>query len=107
MLWTPTRISDWADRTFGRSDTNIRIAVRANEEMSELLRALSTDDHHPKAAEEAADVFIVLYRLVRNLNADIFEEIDKKMAKNELRTWQLDDTGHGYHVRKKEEVNNA
>jgi NTP pyrophosphatase (non-canonical NTP hydrolase) len=92
-------ISDWAAETFGPVSSNVRVAVRANEEMAELLRALSADDNSPKAAAEIADVFIVLYRLAECLGVDIHEEVDRKMAINRAREWRLDATGHGYHVR--------
>jgi hypothetical protein len=164
---TQESISEWAEEAFGPVSSNARVAARANEELAELLRALSTDDNSPKAAEEAADVAIVLYRLrarmgfapafvkqspdflaVNNLhaatganygmehllrllarddghaNAEYFirlvfvglnelaarmgfnlaEEVDRKMAVNRSRVWNLDGSGHGYHVREKVEV---
>lgn len=94
-------ISEWANETFGPAGSNIRVAARANEEMAELLRALTVDDNNPKAAEEVADVFIVLYRVAWRLGVDIHHEIDKKMAINRKREWNLDGSGHGYHVRAK------
>lgn len=101
---TQATICAFADETFGRATSNMRIAARANEEMAELLRALSSDDNHPKAAEEIADVVIILYRLARNLGTDLAEEIERKMAINRNRVWKRDDTGHGYHVRDKAET---
>jgi NTP pyrophosphatase (non-canonical NTP hydrolase) len=94
-------ISAWANETFGEPSSNARIAARANEEMTELLRALTADDEHPKAAEEIADVIIVLYRLATRLGCDIAEEIDRKMAINRGRKWNVTKDGHGYHVRDK------
>lgn len=102
MHETQKTISDWANETFGPAQSNIRVAVRANEEMAELLRALSADDNHPKAAEEMADVVIVLTRLATSLHVDINAEINRKMATNRNRVWKKDGTGHGYHhVRKR------
>ena len=92
-------VSDWADETFGPVSTNARVAARANEEMAELLRALTADDQSPQAANEIADVFIVLYRLATRLGVDAHEEVDKKMAVNRQRAWAKDGTGHGYHTR--------
>lgn len=94
-------ISKWAEDTFGASGSNMRVAVRANEEMAELLRALSSDDNNPKAIEEAADVIIVLQRVFTRMGADLQAEVDRKMAINRARQWNLDATGHGYHVRAK------
>lgn len=157
---TQKTITNWADETFGPVNNNFRVAARANEEMAELLRALSVGDEE-KAREEAADVVIVLARLATRLERKLFPptwpehnskrptnyatlanndmswllmrlemdqnsidahgdiwnivslmhaicirlgtdlqtEIDKKMAVNRARTWKLDGSGHGYHVR--------
>ena len=101
MPETETSIVEWADATFGRTSSNIRVAARANEEMSELLRALSVDENHPKAAEEIADIVIILMRVASQLGTTIAAEVDRKMAINRERVWKLDGTGHGYHVRDK------
>ena len=63
QIETQQTISAWADETFGEAGSNVRVAVRANEEMAELLRALTVDENHPKAMEEIADVYIVLCRV--------------------------------------------
>lgn len=68
-------ISKWQDDTFGPPSSNARSAARANEEMAELLAALTVDDNHPKAAEEAADIVIVLYRPMTRLGKNMNEEI--------------------------------
>lgn len=101
MMETQETVCAFADDTFGPATSNMRVAARANEEMAELIRALSTDDNNPKAAEEVADVVIILYRLMRNLGTDMHAEIDRKMAINRKREWRRDATGHGYHVRDK------
>jgi NTP pyrophosphatase (non-canonical NTP hydrolase) len=98
---TQHTVSDWADATFGPASSNARVAARANEEMAELLRALTADDWHDKAAEEVADVVIVLCRLMTRLGRDMGEEIDRKMAINRKRQWNLTKDGHGYHIRNK------
>lgn len=100
---TQDSISIWANETFGAAGSNARVAARANEEMAELLRCLTADDNHPKAAEEIADVVIVLYRAAWRLGVDLHAEIDRKMAINRKRVWTTDKTGHGYHVREKQE----
>lgn len=99
MSETQKTISDWAEETFGPTGSNMRVAVRAQEELTELLRALSVDDLHPKAADEVADVVIVLQRLATRLGVDLWAEVERKMAVNRARVWKLDNTGHGYHVR--------
>jgi NTP pyrophosphatase (non-canonical NTP hydrolase) len=90
-------ISEWAEETFGPAGSTARVAARANEEMAELLRHLTTDERHPKAAEEVADIYIVLCRVASRLGIDIQDEVDRKMAINRAREWRLDGTGHGYH----------
>jgi NTP pyrophosphatase (non-canonical NTP hydrolase) len=94
-------IAKWAFDTFGHS-TNARAAARANKEMAELLTALTSNDAHPKAAEEVADVVICMVRIADNMSFDIWEEIEKKMAINRSREWELDGTGCGQHVEQKE-----
>lgn len=96
---TQASISQWAEATFGPSGSNARAAARANREMSELLEHVTADDQHPEAAEEIADVVIVLYRVATCLGVDLHELIDRKMATNRARKWRLDGTGHGYHVK--------
>lgn len=97
--WTQQRITDWANSTFGKSVSNLRVATRANEEMAELLSELSVDDSSEKAVEECADVYIVLCRVVENLGFDFQRAVDRKMDINSARRWNLDGSGHGYHVK--------
>jgi hypothetical protein len=99
MAETQATVSEWCEGVFGPASSNARVAARANEEMAELLRALTADDRHPKAAEEMADVVIIFYRLASRLGADLMAEVDRKMAVNRGREWRLDGSGHGYHVR--------
>lgn len=99
MKETQITISAWTEATFGAASSNARVAARANEEMAELLRALTVDDNHPKAIEEAADIVIILYRLAHRMGRDLHEEIDRKMAINRDRQWNVGADGHGYHVR--------
>jgi NTP pyrophosphatase (non-canonical NTP hydrolase) len=104
---TQASVTAWANETFGTAGSNARVAARANEEMAELLRALTADDSSDKAAAEVADVVIILYRLATRLGVDLLDEIDKKMAINRAREWAQDKTGHGYHVRDKTNARQA
>lgn len=94
-------ISVWAEETFGVATSNVRTAARANEEMAELIRALSIDDSNPDAITEIADVVIVLYRLADRMGVDLHAVIDAKMQLNRSRVWESDGSGHGKHVRSK------
>ena len=96
--WTQERISRWTLETFGEPRSNLAIAVRANEEMAELLRALSLDDWSPYAREEVADVVITLCRLVTRLEGDMARDINEKMERNLLRRWSIDSNGLGDHI---------
>jgi len=98
---TQKSVSAWTTATFGEASSNARVAARANEEMAELLRALTSDDNHPKAVEEAADVVIILYRLADRMGKNLHAEIDRKMGINRKRQWSVTADGHGYHVRDK------
>ena len=98
---TQESITAWANATFGAASSNARVAARANEEMAELLRALTEDDNHPKAWEEIADIVIVLCRVATLLGVDIAEAVNVKMRVNRTRQWNLDGSGHGYHTREK------
>jgi NTP pyrophosphatase (non-canonical NTP hydrolase) len=91
-------INEWITSTFGETGSNFSVAARANQEMAELLMALAVDDDHPKAVEEAADIVIVLYRLAERRGMDLHAEIDRKMAINRARRWNVAN-GHGYHVK--------
>lgn len=98
MIETQKSISDWADQTFGRVHSNMPIAVRANQEMAELLKELALNDDSNEAVEEIADIVIVLYRLAEYHHRNLGDAIDAKMAINRTRKWSLDAAGQGYHV---------
>jgi NTP pyrophosphatase (non-canonical NTP hydrolase) len=91
-------IAKWADESFGDPTSNLRLAIRANAEMAELITELSIDDEHKKAPEEVADIIICLCRLASELGIDMQDEVDKKMEKNRSRNWKVDGTGCAQHV---------
>lgn len=96
---TQYTIGKWALDTFGEPASNLRIAIRANEEMAELLRELSLNEDSVKAASEVADIFIVLYQVANRMDFDVHAEIDRKMQVNRARKWELDGSGHGRHIK--------
>jgi NTP pyrophosphatase (non-canonical NTP hydrolase) len=100
MKETQETITKWADETFGASASNLRAAIRANQEMSELISSLASNPSSSKAQEEMADVLICLYRLASGLGVDIHVEVDRKMGVNRAREWVSDGTGCGQHVSK-------
>ena len=97
MQETQYSITLWANSTFGRADTNLGTALRAEKELKELLFKLHDNDKHPEALEEVADIIIVLQRLATDLGGDLNLAINTKMQKNRAREWILDGKGHGQH----------
>lgn len=95
---TQQTIARWARDTFGEAKSNLSVAIRANEEMAEMLACLNRNDDDQHAAEEAADVIITLCVMFERLGVDIVAEIDRKMKVNRERQWRLDGNGHGYHL---------
>jgi hypothetical protein len=60
----------WTNDNFGPAASNFRVAGRANEEMAEAIRAISSNPQDQAAAVEAADVIIVLCRPALALGLD-------------------------------------
>jgi 5,10-methylenetetrahydrofolate reductase len=86
---TQASIASWAEQTFGPAESLARIAARANEEMAELLTAVTLEAPPEKLAEEAADVKIISYRLATRLRLDL----DARLI-----TWTADPLGADWHV---------
>lgn len=91
-------VNNWCEETFGPVISNLSVGVRANEEMSELLTCLNSDDYDAKAIEESADIVICLYRLVARMGGDLDQTVRIKMKINKARKWKLNGKGHGQHV---------
>lgn len=91
---TVQSVTEWANETFGPA-TIQRQVERAKEEFSELEQIMSVPCHPNKLAEEAADVVICLYRVIGTLDP---EAINKKMAKNRARKWNVGPDGCGQHI---------
>jgi hypothetical protein len=67
MPETPASIVDWAEETFGPAASLLRLAGRANTEMAELVRAVTSGEPTERIGEEAADVAIILCRVAATL----------------------------------------
>lgn len=76
MRETQQSISDWANATFGPGGSNARIAARVNEEVAELLRAITAGKPTDKIIDECADVAIIMERLAGRHGHDLFAMID-------------------------------
>jgi NTP pyrophosphatase (non-canonical NTP hydrolase) len=88
-------ITEWQRDTFG-SVTPLNAFCRARKEWREL-EDLMTENMSSKAVDEAADVVIVLYALAGAFGLDLHEAIDRKMAINRSREWDLNGDGTGQH----------
>ncbi len=101
---TQESITDWANETFGEPESNLSIALRAQEEMMELIGKLTDDDDSIEAPIEAADVIIILMRLFSSFNVPSNTVITAKMEVNRKRKWLSSGDGHGYHVKEDEDA---
>jgi hypothetical protein len=90
---TIATVTAWANETFGQA-TILAMVKRSRDEFNELLDLIG-DCAPDKIAEEAADVCICLYRVIGTLDP---EAINKKMAKNRARKWNVDGQGCAQHV---------
>jgi phosphoribosyl-ATP pyrophosphohydrolase len=70
---TQASICEWASATFDDPGSNYRVAVRAQEEMVEGLRAETIGKSSENIAEEIADTAIVMLRLMQRLGVEIDE----------------------------------
>jgi hypothetical protein len=91
------QIGEWANNTFGALTSNCKMAIRANEEMAELLTELAKDDNSKNAKFECADIVICLYRLADNMGFSLNDAISEKMELNYKNEFHSDGCGTGYH----------
>ncbi len=99
MSETSASIKAWGDETFGKATDPVKLVERAEIEMAELKDALAAGDM-PEAGKEAADVVILLHRLIGDLGKDLGDEVDAKMAINRTREWVSAGDGTGSHSKK-------
>jgi NTP pyrophosphatase (non-canonical NTP hydrolase) len=94
---TSQSICDWGDATFGEVKDLAALVRRARGELDELLEAVKASDT-AEIGREAADVAILLHRLVALAGMDLNEQVDAKMAVNRAREWRATGDGTGGHV---------
>jgi NTP pyrophosphatase (non-canonical NTP hydrolase) len=94
---TSASIREWGDATFGPVRDLSALVARARGELDELDQAIRADDR-PEIGKEAADVVILLHRLVALAGMDLNEQVDAKMAINRARKWKAAGDGTGGHV---------
>lgn len=81
---------------------NLSRAIRATEELAELIELLVADDADPKSPREVADIDIVLRGIDAAHGVERADQADAKMLKNRGRTWSVTGDGHGQHVASEE-----
>jgi NTP pyrophosphatase (non-canonical NTP hydrolase) len=94
---TSQSICEWGDATFGKVSDISALVARARGELDELDQAIKANDK-AEIGKEAADVVILLHRLVALAGMDLSEQVDAKMAINRARRWKAAGDGTGGHV---------
>jgi NTP pyrophosphatase (non-canonical NTP hydrolase) len=94
---TSQSIREWGDATFGTVRDLSALVARARGELNELDGAIKANDD-AEIGKEAADVVILLHRLVALAGMDLSEQVDAKMAINRARKWKAAGDGTGGHV---------
>lgn len=77
---------------------NLSRAIRAAEELAELIELLVVDDLDPRAPIEVADIDIVLRGIDAAHGVERADLVSAKMKINRARRWTLTGDGHGQHV---------
>jgi len=94
---TSQTIAQWGSETFGDATSVKAYALRAQEELTELIEAIEAGEPKKNIAHEAADVAILLHRITGTLGLELYQAIDEKMAINRKRKWTPSGNGVGQH----------
>jgi len=97
MIETSHSINSWGTETFGDAASVKAYAIRAQEELAELIEAIENSEPDKIIAHEAADVTILLHRITGTLGLELYDAVDEKMAINRKREWMPDGNGVGQH----------
>ncbi len=95
---TQQTIAAWAEETFGPATDQTVLVRRARVELDELLDATAAGDT-AEIGKEAADIAILLYRLLELNGLDLGAEVTAKMAENRARKWRPKGDGTGSHIK--------
>lgn len=94
---TSQTIAQWGTKTFGDAASVKSYALRAQEELAELIDAIEVGEPDKNIAHEAADVTILLHRIAGTLGLELYDAVDEKMAINRKREWVPSGDGVGQH----------
>jgi len=95
---TQQTVAAWAEETFGPATDQTVLVRRAQVELEELLEA-TAEGNTTEIGKEAADIAILLYRLMEINGLDLSEEVTGKMAENRARSWRPKGDGTGSHIK--------
>lgn len=96
MSETQASINEWQRERFPTA-TNAGVIKHLREEFEEFISADGWGTTI-EASEEAADVVMLLYCWAMLNGVDLHAEIDRKMAKNRAREWNIQPDGTGRHA---------
>ena len=97
MTETQESLTRWGDETFGPVKDPAALMQRIQLEVNELVDAVHRG-HAPDVGAEAADVVIMMYRLLSLFGRDLHSDVNAKMAVNRARQWSLNGDGTGRHI---------
>lgn len=98
MPETSGSIRAWGRATFGDPETLAPLVERARQELDELAEAVAAGEPDQAVMLEAADVAILLHRIVGILGGELGDAVDAKMAINKARRWSVAGDGTGSHI---------
>jgi len=98
MAETQESMALWAEQIFGPVSEPLSLVGRASVELEELAEAVLDRDRE-EIGREAADVVILLSRLMHEFDLTLDEEVNKKMAINRARKWVPAGDGTGAHIK--------
>lgn len=87
-IYRPVRLTSYALTQLGLLAFDVELITTGADERSQSI-----------ALRNLRSVIGSLKELVEGYGRDLGQEIDRKMAVNRARRWDLDGTGHGYHRR--------
>ncbi len=95
---TQESIASWAEDTFGPVAQHVVLVDRAMVELAELRDAVD-GNNSDEIGKEAADVVILLYRILELNDRDLHTEVTLKMVENRARRWKAKGDGTGNHIK--------
>lgn len=90
-------VLDWAEGEFG-VNPELKIAIRGNKEMAELVSTISNGGTKKSMGEECADVAFFLIQICEKNGFDLMDEVTKKLVINRKREWMIASDGSHQHV---------